>query len=327
MPDSLTGAGRKVIISWGGAAGSVLSSCGNAAQAQAMYQSVYNAYPNIAGQDFDIEGGVNLAVLAPALAGLKAANPGKSVSLTLPVLPTGLVPAGLNIVDARITPTGTITFSTNGQGEFSTGTCTLQGSGASAQCSVAYTPAAGGTGTHTVGAAYSGDATHAITSGNTPLRVGLRSASTVNKCSPTYVPLEKPATCEVTVADSSAAGTASTPTGTVTFALDPLSANQKGTFSDGGTCTLQGSGASAVCSVQYTPTAVGGLHEIVAVYSGDKAHAGGPSFSRGIVRHRHRRGGRVEHVRRFARDDARERPGGPPGRDARAQRDPRPFRR
>ena len=98
--DSLTGAGRRVIISWGGAAGSVLSSCGSTAQAQAMYQSVYNAYPNISGQDFDIEGGVNLAVLAPALAGLKAANPSKSVSLTLPVLPTGLVSAGLNIVNA-----------------------------------------------------------------------------------------------------------------------------------------------------------------------------------------------------------------------------------
>ena len=98
--DSLTGAGRKVIISWGGANGSVLSSCGTAAQAQAMYQSVYNAYPNISGQDFDIEGGVNMALLAPALAGLKAANPGKSISLTLPVLPTGLVSAGLNIVNA-----------------------------------------------------------------------------------------------------------------------------------------------------------------------------------------------------------------------------------
>jgi chitodextrinase len=98
--DSLTGAGRKVIISWGGASGSVLSSCGTAAQAQAMYQSVYNAYPNISGQDFDIEGGVNLAVLAPALAGLKAANPSKSISLTLPVLPTGLVSSGLNIVNA-----------------------------------------------------------------------------------------------------------------------------------------------------------------------------------------------------------------------------------
>jgi len=98
--DALTGAGRKVIISWGGASGSVLSSCGTAAQAQAMYQSVFNAYPNISGQDFDIEGGVNMALLAPALAGLKAANPGKSISLTLPVLPTGLVSAGLNIVNA-----------------------------------------------------------------------------------------------------------------------------------------------------------------------------------------------------------------------------------
>src|SRR5262245_30375038 len=98
--DSLTGAGRKVIIAWGGANGSVLSSCGSASQAQAMYQSVYTAYPNITGQDFDIEGGVNMAVLAPALAGLKAANPGKSISLTLPVLPSGLVAAGLNIVNA-----------------------------------------------------------------------------------------------------------------------------------------------------------------------------------------------------------------------------------
>lgn len=98
--DSLTASGRKVIIAWGGAAGSVLSSCGSASAAQAMYQSVYTAYPNIAGQDFDIEGGVNMAVLAPALAGLKAANPSKSLSLTLPVLPTGLVAAGLNIVNA-----------------------------------------------------------------------------------------------------------------------------------------------------------------------------------------------------------------------------------
>jgi hypothetical protein len=65
-----------------------------------MYQSVYNAYPNISGQDFDIEGGVNLAVFGPAVAGLKGANPSKSVSLTLPVLPSGLVQAGKNIVDA-----------------------------------------------------------------------------------------------------------------------------------------------------------------------------------------------------------------------------------
>ena len=98
--DALVAQGVSVIISWGGAAGSIQSSCGNASQLQAMYQSVFNAYPNIAGQDFDIEGGINNTVVAQALQGLKAANPGKSISLTLPVLPTGLVAAGLNIVNA-----------------------------------------------------------------------------------------------------------------------------------------------------------------------------------------------------------------------------------
>jgi hypothetical protein len=98
--DALVAQGTSVIISWGGAAGSIQSSCGTASQVQAMYQSVFNAYPNISGQDFDIEGGINNTVVAQALKGLKAANPGKSVSLTLPVLPTGLVTAGLNIVNA-----------------------------------------------------------------------------------------------------------------------------------------------------------------------------------------------------------------------------------
>jgi hypothetical protein len=65
-----------------------------------MYQSVFNAYPNISGLDFDIEGSVNTVVLGSALAGLKAANPSKVISLTLPVLPIGLVSAGLAIVNA-----------------------------------------------------------------------------------------------------------------------------------------------------------------------------------------------------------------------------------
>ena len=89
-----------MIIAWGGANGSVLSSCGSASQAQAMYQQAFNAYPNITGMDFDVEGGVNTTVLAAALKGLKTANPSKSISLTLPVLPIGLVTAGLNIVNA-----------------------------------------------------------------------------------------------------------------------------------------------------------------------------------------------------------------------------------
>jgi chitinase len=65
-----------------------------------MYQSVFNAYPGIIGQDFDIEGGINNTVVAQALAGLKSANSGKTISLTLPVEPTGLLSPQLAIVQA-----------------------------------------------------------------------------------------------------------------------------------------------------------------------------------------------------------------------------------
>jgi hypothetical protein len=97
--DSMVGAGRKVLISWGGANGSIASSCSGAGNIQAMYQQVFNAYPNITGQDFDIEGGIDATAVCNALKGLKAANPSKSISLTLPVLSSGLVSAGLNIVN------------------------------------------------------------------------------------------------------------------------------------------------------------------------------------------------------------------------------------
>jgi hypothetical protein len=97
---SLSNEGVQVIISWGGATGSVQNSCSDAASLQAMYQSVFDAYPSIIGQDFDIEGSVNATVVAQALAGLKKANPGKLISVTLPVLPSGLVTAGLNIINA-----------------------------------------------------------------------------------------------------------------------------------------------------------------------------------------------------------------------------------
>jgi chitodextrinase len=102
--NALISQGVSVIISWGGANGSALSSCGNASSAQAMYQSVFNTFPGIAGQDFDIEGGVSTSVLAQALSGLKSANSGKVISYTLPVLPSGLVSAGLAIANAGFRP-------------------------------------------------------------------------------------------------------------------------------------------------------------------------------------------------------------------------------
>jgi chitinase len=92
--NNLINSGRKVVIAWGGAGGSVLSSCGSSSSAHAMYQSAKNMYPGIAGQDFDIEGGINLSVFASAISGLSG------TSVTLPVMPTGLVSAGLSVVSA-----------------------------------------------------------------------------------------------------------------------------------------------------------------------------------------------------------------------------------
>jgi chitinase len=97
---SMTGAGKKVILSWGGANGSVASSCSGAGNIQAMWQQAFNAYPSVTGMDFDIEGGVDATAIGGAVAGLSSANSGKQISLTLPVLPTGLVSAGLSIVNA-----------------------------------------------------------------------------------------------------------------------------------------------------------------------------------------------------------------------------------
>jgi chitinase len=102
--NALESEGVSVIISWGGAMGSIQSSCSTASQVQAMYQSVFNAYPGIAGQDFDIEGGINTSVVASALKGLKSANSSKSISYTLPVMPTGLTSSGLAIANAGFKP-------------------------------------------------------------------------------------------------------------------------------------------------------------------------------------------------------------------------------
>jgi hypothetical protein len=104
---TIRAAGGDVIASFGGAAGVDLAdSCATAAGLQAQYQSVINQY-DITHIDFDIEGadGSNPASIAlrfQALAGLEKANPSLSVSLTLPVLPTGLVADGVNIVKAAI---------------------------------------------------------------------------------------------------------------------------------------------------------------------------------------------------------------------------------
>lgn len=103
-------AGGDVIISFGGASGTELAlGCTTVSSLQAAYQSVLNKYSVNSSTpvrlDFDIEGGAILDQASinrrnQALVGLKNANPNLVISYTLPVLPTGLVASGVNMLNS-----------------------------------------------------------------------------------------------------------------------------------------------------------------------------------------------------------------------------------
>ena len=102
--------GGDVIISFGGASGTELAlGCSTVASLQAAYQSVINKYSVNSSTpvriDLDIEGGAILDQASinrrnQALVGLKNANPNLVISYTLPVLPTGLVASGVNMLNS-----------------------------------------------------------------------------------------------------------------------------------------------------------------------------------------------------------------------------------
>ncbi len=98
-------AGGDVKISFGGASGIELAqACSTSAQVAAEYDAVVKAY-GLKYADFDIEGAAvadpaSIARRSQALKTLQNANPGLKISLTLPVLPSGLDANGLNVVQA-----------------------------------------------------------------------------------------------------------------------------------------------------------------------------------------------------------------------------------
>lgn len=95
------------------------------------------------------------------------------------------------------------------------------------------------------------------------------STSTNVNCSPVSVPVNSPTTCAATVTDNSVGG-ALTPTGTVTFG-----SSLAGSFTPTAMCSLSGTGASAGCSVTYTPNPSPnsiGSQTISAAYPGDGNH-------------------------------------------------------
>jgi Bacterial Ig-like domain (group 3) len=155
--------------------------------------------------------------------------------------------------------TGTVLFSSSSSAStFTTSTCTLSGSGASATCQVIYTSAGSAPRGDLVLAAYTGDASHAISSNTFQVQImsqQIRSTTTTVLCTPSTVFLGQPTQCIAAVADPSS--TPSSPTGTVTF-------------TPGGSCTLSGTGPSATCSISITPSSTGTL-TVVASYAGDSS--------------------------------------------------------
>ncbi|RPI81289.1 MAG: hypothetical protein EHM41_20940 [Chloroflexi bacterium] len=75
------------------------------------------------------------------------------------------------------TPGGNVNWSTGDGGSFTPETCILSGSAGISTCTVSYTPAAVGDGSHSITAAYAGDANFLISSGSQTV--------TVNKATPT----------------------------------------------------------------------------------------------------------------------------------------------
>lgn len=170
------------------------------------------------------------------------------------------------------TPTGSVSFTSNPGGSFSGGgSCTLAASGTSgvSSCQATYSPPVAA-GSESLTASYAGDVTHAPSSGQTTLSVGLRDTSTSAACAGAPTVVGQASTCTVTVNDTSG-GTASGPTGNVSF-----TSNAGGSFSGGGSCALGASGTSGAssCQVTYAPTTIGsGTHTITAAYADDATHS------------------------------------------------------
>ena len=74
-------------------------------------------------------------------------------------------------------PSGTVTWTTNGAGSFVTSPCTLSGTGGSATCSVTYTPSSVGTGSHLITASYGGDLNFLAGNGNQAVTINKKDAS------------------------------------------------------------------------------------------------------------------------------------------------------
>jgi len=104
-----------------------------------------------------------------------------------------------------------------------------------------------------------------VTSGSLALSVTKRSDSMKLTCPTSDVDTGTPETCTVVVTDMSP-GTVGTPTGTVTVSIKGPNG-----FAAQRSCTLVGSGGTAICHVTFTPSRTG-TYNLTANYPGDGRH-------------------------------------------------------
>jgi len=165
-----------------------------------------------------------------------------------------------------VTPTGSVTFGSSGAGTFSSASCSLSGTGATASCLVGYTPAPGTEGTQTITVNYLGDSIHlGSLAASFPITAEQRSTSTILSCSSPFH-VKTPITCTVTVVDTSP-GNPLTPSGNVKLAI-----THKG-GSSSKTCSLNENNDVTSCSVTFTPTRTG-YYTVKATYGGDSDYFG-----------------------------------------------------
>ncbi|AHF77015.1 Chitinase [Sodalis praecaptivus] len=102
LANDLYSAGRKVIVSFGGASNNDISMALSVEELIATYQETIDRY-HASGLDFDLENGLyNIKSICEALKVIQQRNPDISLSFTLPTLPSGLTGTGLNIVQQAI---------------------------------------------------------------------------------------------------------------------------------------------------------------------------------------------------------------------------------
>src|SRR2546422_7797936 len=125
------------------------------------------------------------------------------------------------IRSSATTPTGNVTFATNGTGIFSSTICDLSGSSGSrvASCSVDYYPLA--VGTHVIDGSYSGDMTYPPSMSSRTLTVIPATTTTSVSCTPAALNLNETSTCLATVAGVDPTET-SPPSGSVVFSVMPI---------------------------------------------------------------------------------------------------------